>query len=286
MLFPSRASLLYLRFSIFILLLYFWYFCYLRTVLPNNILATKERSCSNFPSTHNVVVPIKTGATEATERVPALMQTSLRCVENIYFFSDLEQDIGEYHIHDALDSISSALMSNNADFEFYRQQKALWHEQRDISSLRGAKNPKSPDVLAAWTLDKYKFIYTLEKTWAMKPHMDWYILVDADTYVLWPNMMLWLDELNPRKKSYFGSQVNMDGIGFAHSGSGIILSGALMHGVAVTRKGVSSEWDSQTSERCCWDVALAEMLLESGTGVQDVWPSSIPFGPGSTEYWC
>jgi hypothetical protein len=123
--------------------------------------------------------------------------------------------------------------------------------------------------------------------------MDWYMLIDADIYVVWPNMMLWLDKLNPKKKSYFGSEVNIDGVSFAHGGSGIILSGALMHEIAVTRKGVSSQWDSRMRQKCCGDLVLGEMLLESGTTMQDAWPtmsgerpSSIPFGPGSTEYWC
>ncbi|KAG9231123.1 hypothetical protein BJ875DRAFT_517942 [Amylocarpus encephaloides] len=302
--FGSRASLIYLRSSIFTILVSLWYFfCYLKIIPSIDAIVldgtsllknyTSSESCPNFPATHNIVVSIKTGATEAVEKVPALMQTSLRCVENVFFFSDLEQDIGEYHMYDALDTISTSLISDNTDFEFYSQQKALWEKNRDISSLHSAKNPEAPEVLAAWTLDKYKFIHILEKTWAMKPDMDWYILIDADTYVLWSNLMLWLDMLDPTKKSYFGSEVNIAGTSFAHGGSGIILSKALMYEIAVIRKGVASQWDSQTRGKCCGDLVLAQMMLEYGTGLQDVWPlmsgerpSSMPFGPGSKDYWC
>ena len=42
------------------------------------------------------MVAVKTGATEALEKIPALMQTSLRCAKTVLFFSDLEQDIGSY----------------------------------------------------------------------------------------------------------------------------------------------------------------------------------------------
>lgn len=45
---------------------------------------------------------VKTGATEAAAKVPTQMQTALRCVKNVFLFSDLEQDIGEYHLYDAL----------------------------------------------------------------------------------------------------------------------------------------------------------------------------------------
>ncbi|KAG9229918.1 hypothetical protein BJ875DRAFT_409922 [Amylocarpus encephaloides] len=221
------------------------------------------------------------------------MQTGLRCVENVFFFSDLEQDIKEYHLYDALDTVSTYLVSDNTDFDFYRQQKALWQREQNISSLRGAKNPKAPDILAAWTLDKYKFIHTLEKTWAMKPDMDWYILIDADTYVVWSNMMLWLGILDPKKKWYFGSEVNIAGIHFAHGGSGIILSKEFMYEIVVTHKGAASRWDPRTQGKCCGDLVLAEMMLEYGTKLHDVWPmmsgerpSSMPFGPGTPNYWC
>jgi hypothetical protein len=149
--FASRASSLYLRFSIFVVLLPFWYFYYPGTVLTNKIFGlkeiSKEISCFNFPSTHNVVISIKTGATETPEKVPALMQTSLRCVENIYFFSDLEQEVGDYHMYDSLDTIPQYVTSKNTDFEFYHLQKALWQEKQDISSLRGAK---TQNLLKIW----------------------------------------------------------------------------------------------------------------------------------------
>ena len=83
-------------------------------------------------------------------------------------------------MHDGLDNVSASEVDNYPDFKFYREQKALWGETRDISGLRGAKSPGSPHQLAPWTLDKYKFLHVLEKTWAMKPDMDWYVIIDAD----------------------------------------------------------------------------------------------------------
>ncbi|EHK99627.1 hypothetical protein M7I_4501 [Glarea lozoyensis 74030] len=188
------------------------------------------------------------------------MQTRLRCLENVFFFSDLEQDIDSHHLYDALDTISEAFLNENQDFTFYRQQKTLWQRTQNITSLRGTKNPESPNVLAAWTLDKYKFIHIVEKTWALKPDLDWYLFLDADTYVVWPNMIHWLSTLDPNRKSYFGSEVSINDIAFAHGGSGIILSKALVYEIAVTRKGVAAQWDGRTKERCCGDLVLAEMM--------------------------
>lgn len=81
-------------------------------------------------------------------------------------------------------TVSQELVDTNPDFQFYKQQKELWQKEKNIDSLRGAKNPEKNEELAAWTLDKYKFIHVLEKTWAMAPDMDWYFFIDADTYLI------------------------------------------------------------------------------------------------------
>jgi len=64
--------------------------------------STTSDSCPASTSAQRIVVSIKTGATEAAVKIPTQMQTTLRCVKNVFLFSDLEQDIGEYHLHDAL----------------------------------------------------------------------------------------------------------------------------------------------------------------------------------------
>lgn len=104
---------------------------------------------------------------------------------------------------------------------------------------------------------------------------------------------MWLGTLDPAKPSYFGSEVHIDGTKFAHGGSGIILSKATMREIAVTRNGTAAAWDPKIKERCCGDLVLGMALKEYGTHLQDVWPSmsgettsTIPFGPGTPEYWC
>ena len=265
----------------------------LPTSIPSPIFATPE-SCPVATSAENVVVSVKTGASEAAQKVPALMQSSLRCAKNTFIFSDLEQDIGDYHLYDALDTVPASMVNTNTDFELYKKQRELWQTKQNIDTLKDAKNPKDPEgKSAAWTLDKYKFIHVLEKTWALKPDMDWYILIDADTYIVWPTMLLWLNGLDPKKKSYFGSEVNIGGVRFAHGGSGIVLSKGLMQELFVSHNHTATRWDAQTSEKCCGDLVLSMALGEYGIELQDVWPlmsgerpSTMPFGPGTPEYWC
>ncbi|KAH6682836.1 hypothetical protein B0J14DRAFT_468567 [Halenospora varia] len=254
---------------------------------------SSSNSCHDFPSSAKIVVAIKTGASEAASKLPAQMKTTLRCASHVVFFSDLEQDIGEYHLHDALSTVSHSVMDNNLDFKFYQEQLKLWKSGKGISSLKGMKSPEAPDKLAAWTLDKYKFIHSLEKTWELKPDMDWYLLFDADTYVIWSNLLTWLETMDPNKKSYFGSEVSIDGTRFAHGGSGIIMSRAAVYEVVVEHNGTAAKWDPLTHEKCCGDLVLGEALKEYGTELQDVWPSmsgetpaTMPLGPGTPQYLC
>ncbi|TVY58885.1 hypothetical protein LSUE1_G008714, partial [Lachnellula suecica] len=290
-----RSALLVIFFVLGYFYIYFSIFkpLYIRvlTSIPSRNSQDKDFSCIASSSTGRIVVSIKTGATEAADKIPALMESSLRCAENVFIFSDLEQDIGKYHLHDALDTVAASVTDNNPDFEFYSEQRELWKNQQDLTGLKRKKSAGDPEKLAAWSLDKYKFIHVLEKTWALKPDTDWYILIDADTYIVWSNIVSWLETLDPLKKSYFGSEVNIDGTRFAHGGSGIVLSKGIMQ--ELVRNGTAGRWDSNMQTQCCGDLVLSQALAEYGTSLQDAWPlisgespSTMPFGPGTPEYWC
>jgi hypothetical protein len=64
-----------------------------------------------------------------------------------------------------MDSVAASIISNNPDFNFYRKQKVLWQEKGDVSALRKAKSVEDSSKSAVWTLDKYKFLYVMEKSW-------------------------------------------------------------------------------------------------------------------------
>jgi hypothetical protein len=246
--------------------------------------------CPDGPLADDVVVTVKTGATEVAERIPTQARTTLRCVKNVLYFSDLAQDIDGFHIRDALESISPAVIESNADFDFYRKQGILWQTEHNVTTLKGAKHPHNPNELAAWTLDKYKNVHVVEETWALMPEKKWYIFIDADTYVLWSNLLLWLATMDPNKKTYIGSEVNIGGSRFAHGGSGIILSRATMYDYAVTHNGTAAQWDPKIHDYCCGDQVLGIALQQQGNRLQEVWPMitgetqwTMPFGP---TYWC
>ncbi|KAI0179589.1 glycosyltransferase family 31 protein [Hypoxylon sp. FL1284] len=243
--------------------------------------------CANFPSTDGVLLVMKTGATEAFDRIPTHLLTTLSCLPDFLMFSDMEQQIGPYHIYDALAEFEESAKAHNADFDLYRDQKECPVSQK---SCVDAKR----DGQKAWNLDKYKFLPMMEQTWRMRPGRDWYIFAEADTYVFWANVIHWLkneSRLNPHEKLYLGSRSFIGGTPFAHGGSGYIISGTLLKHLIEFHPGVVDQYNVKGANECCGDLMLAQALDEyESVKMRQVWPmingekpSTLPYGPG---HWC
>jgi hypothetical protein len=248
------------------------------------------RWCDAFQGSDNVVVTVKTGATEISEKVPMQMVTALQCAPNAVVFSDMAQTIGDYQIHDALAAIPASVKDGNSDFDIYREQEKLRGSGLISKVLKGHKDPRDENALAAWTLDKYKNLHMYEEAWEMYPNRNWYLHLDADSYVIWSSLLAWMARLDPTKELFLGSLSYIVGKPFAHGGSGILLSRAAMENFAVTHNGTAARWDHQMHENCCGDWVFGQVMHEYGVDVSNSWPTingetpaTIPFGK---EYWC
>ena len=253
---------------------------------------THDRLCNEFPDPGNIAIAVKTGATEAVERIPILMHTALRCAQNVMIFSDLEEDIVGYHLHDAIADIPASVMEGNPEFNFYQRLKDAQKYGQIKGMLGDAPNPRVPGQLAAWALDKYKQLHILEKLYASYQDKDWYMLMDADTYVVWPNLLMWTDQLpDPRtERLYLGASTYMSGRFFAHGGSGMLISQAATHEFAVVNKGIATSWDQRMLDECCGDLAIGQAFEKIGIPVSPAGPTlngakplNLPFGP---THWC
>jgi hypothetical protein len=266
---------------------------WLRRPTPSILrLHEQDANCNAFPDPGNIAIAVKTGATEAVEKIPMLMRTTLRCAQNVVIFSDLEQNIAGHQLHDALKDIPRAAMDGNSDFEFYWKLKEAKKYGQIEKMLRGAHDPRVKQDLASWTLDKYKQLHILEKLYAAHPDKDWYLMMDADTYVVWPNLLAWLRQLpDPTADElYLGSPAEVGDVKFAHGGSGIFLSQATMYKFAVTNKGMAAKWDKPMHDECCGDYVIGSVLKGQGILLKTSWPtvngekpSTLPFGP---THWC
>lgn len=211
--------------------------------------------CEGFPDTSKVLLVMDTGATEAYAKVPTQMMTVLKCVPEYLIFSDLEQNIAGHEVHDSLATVLFEAQDGNPDFDLYRRQKACVVDQATCNKV--GKPSKE-----GWNLDKYKKIHITEKAYAMRPNYDWYLFTDADTYVLWPNLMQWLKQLDPTKKLYLGSVAMMGGFPFGHGGSGYIVSKAAMEDFVGKHPGVGNEYDVRAKTEAYGDYLFAVAIKE------------------------
>ena len=218
--------------------------------------------CTYFPNTSNVLLVMKTGASESYSKVPTQLATHLKCLPDFLFFSDMAQNIAGYTIHDSLETVLDEVKESNKDFELYFRQKECPIDQEQCN--------KGHDVAKqGWDLDKYKNIHMAEKAYAMRPNHDWYLFVDADTYVVWPNLVKWLPHLNPSNKHYIGSVAYLGKQPFAHGGSGYLVSRAAMRAMFAGKKGVANKYDEPVQHVCCGD-AMWSTALEEETGIKVV----------------
>ncbi|KJZ80209.1 hypothetical protein HIM_00059 [Hirsutella minnesotensis 3608] len=261
---------------------------------PSRIVPSRTKSpslshalgsdCLEFPDTSRVLLVMKTGATELYSKVPNQIMASLKCLPEFFIFSDKAQKVAGYTVYDSLDNITSEIKHKNNDFELYDRQQSCPVDQTACNKHHEASRQ-------GWNLDKYKNIHMAEKAYAMRPDYDWYLFVDADTYVFWPTLTQWLDKLDPTEARYIGSLAYIDGFPFGHGGSGYLLSQAAMKQFFHEKGNVANRWEERISKECCGDYVFSIALKnETDVGIENAWPTingekpyTIPYSP---KEWC
>lgn len=173
-----------------------------------------DRRCNVFPNAANTLIVVKTGANVIYDKLPIQLLTVLRCARDPLIFSDLAQTLGRHRVYDVLDNVTEEI-KNGPEFDYDRTLQDYQKHGQDVQTLRDISSD------AAWRLDRYKFIHMLKKTWTMRPDHDWYVFVEDDTYLVWTNLMLWLERLDSSEPLYLRSQAYFNNEAFAHGGSGI-----------------------------------------------------------------
>lgn len=256
---------------------------------PHGVWNSTIDHCTNLASSmlaRKIQPVLKTGAKEHSNKLLTNLDTVSSCIapQELLIFSDLKDHKGSYTIHDALDKLAASTAKINPDFEVYHLQRGLQHTGKGLSDLDGG-----------WTLDKYKFLPMIQKSWQLKPEKDWYIFFETDTYVFWKSMIEFLSHFDPGKVWYIGSPVwPADGsVIFAHGGSGFVLSKAAMRKLnSEIPAGLMGgyEFGEKVSQWCCGDQVLAAVLNHKGIRLKGYWPmfngeksSSLFF---DDESWC
>ncbi|MBX7558254.1 hypothetical protein K1Y78_62900, partial [Streptomyces sp. tea 10] len=91
--------------------------------IPDTDLGDQSPPCRPLTGIEDVLVVLKTGITEAQEKVPAHVNTTLRCIPHKLVVSDYEEDLDGIRTHDVFRNISQSLLANE-DFGLYNRARS------------------------------------------------------------------------------------------------------------------------------------------------------------------
>lgn len=253
----------------------------------NHTVQPQDVECLKAPGADRVMVVLKTGASEIYEKLPTHLITLFRCTPHYLIFSDLPQTYSDYHVHDALETVSDEIKTEHEDFEIYRQLQQYQREGQNVAKLKGNKG---------WNLDKWKFLPMMHETYRLaSPEVDWFVYIEADTSLSWTNLLQFLGRMNPKKPLYLGAQNVIGPTTFAHGGSGFIISRAAARKIEEKRekmgaKTYDKEWESSTKYSCCGDEIVARALVEVDVKLTPSWPriqgETVDTLDWTEKHWC
>lgn len=227
------------------------------------LLADRDPLCAHMPgqrpedgSSPSIVLIVKSGATEVFEKLPTQLGTILRCVPELLVFSDKEQVVAGVHVRDSLDTVLASVKDKHEDFAIYRAQQQCEVSQADCTRHRDKGKE-------GWNLDKYKNIHVAEKAWRLRPGRDWYVVIDADTYLFWTTLVAMLARMDPKRKLLVGSISYFKDFPFAHGGSGYVVSRALMEEFVGGQPGIGNKYDERVVNECCGDWMFSKAVHET-----------------------
>lgn len=187
---------------------------------------------------------------------------------NTLYVSDYPLTIGNITFYDALSNLSSTI-SALPDFRSLRDElHALLQNNQNLAEM-------SKD--AGWKLDKYKFLPAVAEAWRRFPGRRWYVMVEADTFLFWDEMVKWLGGLDSGRQLMMGhaSFCDYDGKStmFAHGGSGIVLSYGLVKASFGKDADFEHSHDSLIQASAFGDALLSKSLYDTpGVNLKELSP--------------
>ena len=254
---------------------------------PSDPPASFSEACRTMPGAENIMLLLKTGATELYQKLPTHFLTTFTCVQHFQIYSDLAQQFGDVEVHDAIAPVSWVFRDHHWDFELYRKLQHYHAEGQDLGHLGGDKG---------WDLDKWKFLPMLHHAFENAGEgIEWFVVIEADTALAWGNLLRWLKTMDPSKPYYLGAQNVIGTTTFAHGGSGFVISrkaADMLEEVryAKGKQAFDEDWEEALSTACCGDEVIARTLDEAGVRLTPSWPiiqgETVASIDWTERHWC
>ncbi|KAK5129252.1 hypothetical protein LTR08_003717 [Meristemomyces frigidus] len=238
----------------------------------------QDADCQQLQGLEDVVIVLKTGATEIYEKLPIHLATTFACAPSpleYLVYSDIGQRFGPVLVRDVLALVSQEMRDTHEGLAQYRRLQQHVALGADAAELKGEKS---------WGLDKYKFLPMVSDAYhTFGAAKKWYVL---------HNLLLWLDTLDARQSIYAGAQVMIGNTEFAHGGSGFVMSAPAAKGMTDVYETQQAYWERKLADECGGDKLMAEVLLEADPPIHHL--RSFPLIQGETlmsldwspTHWC
>lgn len=234
----------------------------------------------------DVFVVLKTGATESQQKVPVQLRTTLSCVPNYAIFSDYEEVISGVPTYDVLSNVTEETMNREPEFNIYHRLQQVGREGLTDEEWGSHENgPFGKTNNPGWKLDKWKFLPMIDGALEAMPDAKWYIFIEADTYVVWPNLINWLAHLDHTRSYYIGSPMQIGDILFAYGGSGVILSAQAMQRLQAYRSQNQAELEKMTADEWAGDCVLARAFDNIRIPLTWAWPMMLTTRPWEIDHF-
>ena len=229
--------------------------------------------CPPLQGMENVFVVMKTGVTEAPEKVPVHVNTTLRCIPNYAIFSDFEEDIEGVRIRDAFVDIDPEVKEQVPEFKLYNRLREQGRDGLKSQDFQDEPNtvigkPNNP----GWRLDKWKFLPMAHQTLRLNERAEWYFFMEADTYPFWANLLAWIGHFDSSEPHYMGTETQIGDVIFAHGGSGFLVSNPALRRAVDAYLADPVGINTYTDYHWAGDCVLGKVLSDQGVSLRYSWP--------------
>lgn len=228
--------------------------------------------CSKLPVESDILLVLRTGATEALEKLPIQLETTLKCVSDYVIYSDFEEDIQGHHIYDVLDQVNDTLKDTVPEFKLYNQLHASGREGLEYQTMFGSGQTGAVDN-PGWKLDKWKFLPMVDRALQYKPDAKWFVFMELDTYMVWQTMIEYLSKFDADQPHYIGKSMFIGDVLFAYGGAGFALSRPALKQVTEHWRDHEEEYDQYTEAQWAGDMILGKALKDVGIDLFWAYPN-------------
>jgi hypothetical protein len=256
--------------------------------------------CPQSEIADDVLVVLRTGATESHQKVPVHFRTTLRCVPHFVIVSDLDEEIEGHAVHNVLGGVSEDRRKEHEDFKLYNRlqehgRKGIDSQQVITTESGSSKGDYLNTANDGWKLDKWKFLPMVDEAYRTMPSAKWFVFIETDTFLGWNNLLEYLSSFDSSKPYYIGKHLYINDVEFGYGGAGFVLSNPAVQKVMEQRSVRARDYEEFTATHWVGDCALGKVMEDAKVPLHRAFPhfqgdSPATMDPAVTKIdrnaWC